>query len=138
MLSVFVPSFVPVVLFFFFIHSSSLFQLLSSSKHLPTTSPFLSHPPVASPLPDDIVFLPPPPRRGASVIGAMPVLGQRAAGSGQGALRSGVRPGGGAPVRPPLRTSPRAHPAPASPGGAGPRDAKVHELNTPCSSASLY
>lgn len=78
-----------------------------------------------------------PPCRGAGVVGAVSLLGPGAAGSGQGTLRAGFRPGRPPPVRSPLRPSPRAHPAPASPGGAGPRDAKVRKPNTPLSSASV-
>lgn len=67
------------------------------------------------------------PSRGSSVIGAVPVISPRAAGSGQRSLRAGVCPGRCPPFCPPLRPSPRAHPAPAPPGCVDPRDAKVHE-----------
>lgn len=72
--------------------------------------------------------------RGAGVIGALSLLGQRATGSGQRTLRAGFRPGRRAPVRPSLRPSSRTHPAPAAPGRVGPRDAKVQKLNTCLSS----
>lgn len=76
------------------------------------------------------VFLPPfPPCRGAGVLGAVSVLGQRATRPGEGTLRAGFRPGCRPPVCPPLRPSPRTHPAPAPPGRARPRDAKVHKPN---------
>lgn len=80
-------------------------------------------------------FLSPPltcsPSRGAGVIGALSLLGQRATRSGQRTLRAGFCPGCRPSVCPPLRPSPRTHPAAAPPGRAGPRDAKVRKLNTP-------
>lgn len=68
-----------------------------------------------------------PPYRGASVIGALSLLCQRAAGPGQGPIRAGLCPGFRPPVCPSLRATPRTHPAPAPPGSAGQRDAEVSE-----------
>lgn len=69
-----------------------------------------------------------PPHRGASVIGALSLFCQRAAGAGQGPLRAGFRPGCCPPICPSLRAPSRAHPAPAPPGSAGQRDAEVGTL----------
>lgn len=68
-----------------------------------------------------------PPYRGASVIGALSLLCQRAAGPGQGPLCAGFCPGCRPPVCPSLRATERPHPAPAPPGRAGQRDAEVRQ-----------
>lgn len=65
------------------------------------------------------------PYRGASVIGALSLLCQRAAGPGQGPLRAGFCPGCRPPVCPSLRAPPRTHPAPAPPGSTCQRDTEV-------------
>ena len=107
------------------------FSLTSLSRQLPIYPP--SWPIYFSPSP----LACSPPCRGASVIGALSVLGQRTAGPGQGTLRAGFRPGRCPPICSPLRPSPCAHSAPASPGRAGPGDAKVHKLTTPLFSTSV-
>lgn len=111
-------------------HSFSVCYNLSCSC-LDPRYPFLSnHSFSTSPLPCSL------PSRGAGVIGALSVLSQRATGSGQGTLHTGFCPGGCSPLCPSLWPSPCTHPAPAPPGSAGPRNTKVHKLNTPLSSLS--
>lgn len=68
-----------------------------------------------------------PPYRGASVIGALSLFCQRAAGAGQGPLRTGFCPGCRPPVCPSLRAPSCAHPTPTPPGSAGQRDAEVRK-----------
>lgn len=69
--------------------------------------------------------------RGTGVVCALPVLSQRAAGSGEGSLRTGLCSGCRPPICPPMRASPCTHSTPTPPGRAGPGDTKVHKLNTP-------
>jgi len=75
--------------------------------------------------------------RGAGVLSALPLVSERAAGSGQGSLRTGFRPGCCPPLRTPLRPSTCTHPAPASPGRVGPRVTKVHGLALPTIPSNL-
>ena len=138
------PSFSFPPLFF-----SSLFPFVPAFIHFQTPRHYSPPPPLQTvmsfvltishyPFLSLIMFFSPVvlPSRGAGVIGALSLLGQRAAGSGQGALRAGFRPGGRPPICPSLRPSPRTHPAPAPPSRAGPGDTKVCKPNTPLSPAS--
>lgn len=124
--------FVPAFIHFQIPHHSSPVSIATCHVLVLTPLPLLVWPRFStSPLSCSL------PSRGAGVICALSLLGQRATGSGQGTLRAGFCPGGCPPVCPSLWPSSRAHPAPAPPRRAGPRDTKVHKLNTPLSSASV-